>query len=119
MRNQKCYTPWLSSEPAGDGRYDITVSPSKDDEINIATALERTLLAEKYFMLDVVKIIEKQLCLKKSLQKKGTLATVALYETENGVLVEIAKDQAYGLMVESEDKEMLQKIYQELILLQT
>lgn len=115
----KNYTPFMSREPSNAGRFDISVTPPKDNPWSIDRGLEMQIAAEKHFAIDVVKIIEQHFHLKRSLRKEGTLETKALYETAEGILVEIVQDQFEGLLVESKDKEIIQKIYQELVKLQT
>ncbi len=114
MSKAKNYIPKMSLEPTGDGRFDITADALPTDKIDFSQALERQLVAEEFFLKDVTEAIETRLQLKKSLRKEGTLATIALYETPLGDLVEIARDQAYGIMVESVDKKTLERIFLEL-----
>lgn len=113
------YLVRVSPEPSMDGRFEITVRPLDEDPFDISKLLERKVIAEKAFLADVLKTIEDRLSLKKSPKALGTLETIQVYETSLGIPVELVEDQFQGLMVESEDKEIIQKIYQELIKLQS
>lgn len=72
-------------------------------------------IAEKKFFEDLIEVIENCLFLKKSNQRTGFIQTLKLYETPEGDIVEIANDDFQGIMVESENAEIIDKIYQRLL----
>ncbi|AHI06964.1 hypothetical protein BDW_12320 [Bdellovibrio bacteriovorus W] len=72
-------------------------------------------IAEEKFLEDLIEVIENCLLLKKSNQSTGFIQTLKLYETPEGDLVEIANDDFQGIMVESENAEIINKIYERLL----
>lgn len=71
--------------------------------------------SEKFFLEDVINIIENCLFLKRIYQPTGYIQTLRLYEAPEGAIVEIANDDFEGIMVESENAEIINKIYERLL----
>ncbi|NUM41035.1 MAG: hypothetical protein HUU45_05305 [Leptospiraceae bacterium] len=117
---KRTYRPLTSDYRGGQGRLSISITlVERGDLLDFEKYNKDIDFAEKEFLRDATEVIENRIHLKKSLQKTGSIQTVELYETSEGVIVEIARDEFEGLVVESEDKETINRIFQELLKLQS
>lgn len=107
------YKVLKSFEPGLDNRHYLTATTLDDDEL--LEHSEFQTIIEQEFLRDLIEVIENCLFLKKSSQNTGFIQTLKLYETPEGDLVEIANDDFQGIMVESENAEIINKIYERLL----
>lgn len=103
-----------SSLPNKGGFYYISSTPPEEGGIDVTHNLQRLKFSEKSFLTCAKSVVESTLGLKKSHQRERTIYTIDLYETENGTLVEIAEDDFFGIVVESKDKQIIDRIFAEL-----
>ncbi|NUN07336.1 MAG: hypothetical protein HUU57_16450 [Bdellovibrio sp.] len=71
---------------------------------------------EKAFFESVVDILENRLFLKES-DANAWMETLAIYETTDGIVIQLVDDQFSGLLLESSSEELIDKVHQ--LLLQT
>lgn len=112
----KNYKAVKSIEPSKNGRHYLTAWTSDDTKIDDPWDFPHLKeIAEKYFYSDLIEVIENCLFLRKSTQTTGFIQTLKLYETPEGDIVEIANDDFEGIIVESENAEIIDKIYERLL----
>ncbi|NUN05090.1 MAG: hypothetical protein HUU57_04940 [Bdellovibrio sp.] len=111
----RIFDPKMSMERDAAGRFSIKSYVPNGGSYDIEDFSNIRKKSNEKFLSAVTNIIENILGLNKSDQPLRTLETIDLYEAPNGHIVEVVQDQFYGLMVESEDKEIIEKIYKELI----
>ncbi|MGZ3825384.1 MAG: hypothetical protein ACXVCR_10545 [Bdellovibrio sp.] len=79
---------------------------------SISTSLD--LFSQKFILRTAVDLLERNPDVKRSHQKERTFATLHLFETLGGILIEIADDDFFGIMIESTDKDFIRKLSEEL-----
>lgn len=110
----KNYIARLSAEVTTYGKFYVRASAPASD-ITIAEINRVGSIAENSFLKDATMVLEKKLSLKKSNIKPEFNQIIQIYENDDGIIVELVDDDFHGIMIESKNKEIIQKIYQELV----
>lgn len=107
----KNYIARRSSEVTPYGKFYVRASAPQSDH-TIAEINRLGSLAQSSFLTDATMVIENHLNLKKSNIRPEFDQILQTYETKEGVVVQIVNDEFHGIMIESKNKEVIDKIYE-------
>ena len=107
----KNYTFFRTKNPDRRGVYYVKAKLENTSHLSHTQRFKAVLALEDFFLPLAIDTLENRLFLKKSKTYVGTIETKAVYENAEGTIVEVVEDQFDGLIVESKDQQIIEKLY--------